>query len=133
MNERKRLMLFGLPVVTVGVILQAYQMILELRIMKGTKPFDPDLFPVNQRLFLLVCLLIIGVGLAIGRRWSFVVSTLGLLGVALEYVTCCHYTYRLLALYAEEPFSKHPEIVPPSLVGLVGARWWDLVLLVLLV
>lgn len=133
MNEKKRLMLFGLPLVTVGVILNAYQMVLELRIIRESRPFDAYLFPANLRLFFLLCLLLTGVGLAIGRRWSFVASTLGLLGVAFEYVNWWHHSYRLLALHAQEPFSRYPEIVPPTLAGLVWAKWWDLVLLFLLV
>jgi hypothetical protein len=133
MNEKKRLMLFGLPVVTVGVILNAYQMVVELRIIRESKPFDAYLFPANSRFFLLLCLLLTGVGLAIGRRWSLVASALVLLGVAFEYINWWHYSHRLLELDAEEPFSKYPEIVPPSLAGLLGARWWDLFLLVLLV
>jgi protein-S-isoprenylcysteine O-methyltransferase Ste14 len=30
-------------------------------------------------------------------------------------------------------YDRHPELIPPNIWGFVGARWWDVVLLILFI
>src|SRR2546430_8886417 len=131
-HERKNVVLFGWPIVTLGVILHAYQLVVELRLIRDAPPFEADVFPARLQMFLLLSLLLAAAGLALGRRWGLVASSLGLLGVLLGYTYWFYDSHRSLHTLAQEPFyTKHPEFVPPNLFGLIGARWWDLVLLIM--
>ena len=130
-GETKNLVLFGLPWVTVGVLLHAYQLVVALRMMRDAAPFEPDLFPPRLHFFLLMSLLLAAAGLAIGRRWGLIASSLGLLGALLAYIHWSYVSHRNFQLLTIRPYSEHPELIPPSLFGFIGARWWDLVLLIL--
>jgi hypothetical protein len=132
-RRRKKLVRFGLPLVTLGVILHAYQLVVAVRNMRDAAPFEPDLYPPQLHFVLLLSLLLAAVGLAIGRRWGLVASSLGLLGVLLGYIDWFKVSHRNFQLLTIRPYSEHPELIPPSLFGFIGARWWDLVLLVLFV
>lgn len=131
LRQRKNVVLFGLPLVSVGVILHTYQLVVALRIMRDATPFEPDLFPPRLHFFLLLSLLLAAAGLAIGRGWGLVASSLGLVGVLLGYINWFYVSHRNFQLLAIPPYSEHPELIPPSLFGFIGARWWDLVLLIL--
>ena len=134
MPTKKNLVLFGLLVVGAGVILHAYQLVIEWRIIEQTRPFLTHLFPARLQVFLLLSLLLTAAGLAIGTRWALGCSILGLLGVLLGHIRWWHYSRRYLQLFAENPFyADHPEFIPPNSFGLIGATWWDIVLLVLFV
>jgi hypothetical protein len=132
-RRRKKVVLFGLPMVTLGVILHAYQLVVAVRNMRDAAPFEPDLYPPQLHFVLLLSLLLAAVGLAIGRRWGLVASSLGLLVVLLGYIDWFKVSHRNFQLLTIRPYSEHPELIPPSLFGFIGARWWDLVLLILFV
>lgn len=130
-QQRKKTVLFGLSVVTGGMILQGYQLVVELRIIREARFFEPDLFPARLRAILLLTLLLAAVGLAIGRRWGLVASTLGLGGLLLGYVYWFYDSQRSFRLLAQDQAYTKPPDFPSSLFGLIGARWWDFVLLML--
>jgi hypothetical protein len=133
-QQRKKVVLFGLAVITGGLILQAYQLVVELRIMRDARFFEADVFPARLRTILLLSLLVAAAGLAIGRRWGFVTSSLGLVGALLGYIYWFYDSHRSFQILAQEPFyTNHPEFVPPNSFGLIGARWWEMVLLMLFV
>jgi hypothetical protein len=132
--QRKNLVLFGLAVVTVAAILHAYQLVLESRIIEEARPFHAELFPGRLHLFLLLAFLIIAAGLLIGTRVGLVCSLLGLICVFVGHFGWLSYSYKVLHVVNQDGlYERHPDLRPPSLFGLVGARWWDLVLLLLFV
>lgn len=129
-DQRKNLVLFGLSVVTVAAILHAYQLVLEFRIIEDAP--HADRFPARFHLFLLLVFLLIAAGLVVGRRAGLVCSVLGLICVLLGHVAWLSSNHRMFQAMNQDGFyERHPELRPPSLFGLVGARWWDLVLLIL--
>jgi len=132
-DQRKNLVLFGLAVVTVAAILHTYQMVLEFRIIEDAP--QADRFFVQLQIFLLLAFLLTAVGLAIRRRAARLCSVLGLICVFLGHVAWFLHSHRLLqAMSLDRRYEQyHPELIPPNIWGFVGARWWDLVLLLLFV
>ena len=125
-------MLFGLAVVTVAAILHAYQLVVEFRIIEDAR--HADRFPARLQLFLLLAFLVIAAGLLIGTRVGLVCSLLGLLCVFLGHLVWLSYSNDMLYIVNQGGlYDRLPELRPPSLFGFVGARWWDLVLLILFV
>jgi hypothetical protein len=134
MAQGKNLVLFGLGVVTVAAILHAYQLVLEFRLIGEARPFHAELFPGRLHLFLLISFLLIAAGLLIGTRAGLVCSVLGLICVFAGHVGWISYSYKVLHVVNQDGlYERHPDLRPPSSFGLVGARWWDLVLLLLFV
>lgn len=128
----KNLVLFGSAVVTVAAILHTYQLVLETRIAEEAHPFHADLFPGRLHLFLLLAFLVIAAGLIIGKRAGLVCSLLGLICVFVGHVGWFHYSHAVLyAMNQDERYAGHPELIPPNIWGFIGARWWDVVLLIL--
>lgn len=131
-DHRKNLVLFGLAVVTAGAIVHANQLVLELRIIERARPFLTHSFPARLQIFLLTSLLLTAAGLIIGTRIGLVCSQLGLVGVFVGHLGWFSYSYTMLHTVNQNGlYVRHPELVPPSLCGFIGARWWDLVLLIL--
>lgn len=133
--QRKSLVLFGLAVVTVAAIIHGFQLASELRIAKQAYPFEADLFPVRLRLFLFLAFLLAAAGLAVIRKLAgLVCSMLGLVGVFVAHLFWISYSHTLLVWVNQDGlYERHPDLRPPSLFGLVGAHWWDFVLLALFV
>lgn len=131
-EQRKRLVLFGLAVVTVAAILHAYQLVLEFRIIEDAP--HADRFPVRLQFFLLLTFLVIAAGLLIGTRVGLVGSLLGLICVFLGYVAWLSHSHKALqAMNQDGLYDRHPELIPPNIWGFVGARWWDVMLLILFI
>lgn len=131
-EQRKRLVLFGLAVVTVAAILHTYQLVLETRIIEYMP--HADRFPGRLDLFLLCAFLLVAGGLLIGTRMGLICSVFGLIIVFLGHVWWLYYSYALLHLINYDGlYERYPDLRPPSLFGFVGARWWDLVLLILFI
>jgi hypothetical protein len=130
--QRKKLVLFGLAVVAVAAILHAYQLVLDTRIIEDAP--HADRFPGRLHLLLLLAFLVMAVGLLIGTRVGLVCSLLGLICVLLGHVAWLNYSHAVLYdINQNGLFDRHPDLRPPSLFGFVGARWWDVVLLLLFV
>lgn len=131
--QRKSLVLFGLVVVTVAAMLHVYQLVLEFRIIEAAP--HADRFLAQLQLFLLLAFLLIATGLIVGRRAGLVCSVLGLICVFLGHVAWFLHSHRLLqAINQDRRYERPPpELIPPNLWGFVGARWWDIVFLVLFV
>lgn len=128
-------MRFGFAIVGVAAIIHGFQLASELRIAKQAHPFEADLFPVRLRLFLFLAFLLIAAGLAVIRtRAGLFCSMLGLIGVFVAYLFWISYSHTLLIwVNQDELYERRPDLRPPSLFGLVGAHWWDFVLLALFV
>lgn len=132
---QKKVKLFGLAVVGVAAILHGFQFALELRIAKQARPFEADLFPGRLQLFLLLAFLLTALGLAaIRTRAGLICSMLGLLAVFGIHLLWLSYSHTMLYVVNQDGiYERHPDLRPPSLCGLVGARLWDLILLALFV
>jgi len=101
--QRNSLVLFGLAVVSVAAILHAYRLVLESRIIEEAP--HADRFPI-----------------------------LGLLCVFVGHLGWLHYSQAVLdAMNQDGLYNRHPDLRPPSLFGFVGAKWWDIVLIILFV
>ena len=130
--DQKKLLTFGLALVIVAVVLHANQLVLESRIIEETRPFHADLFPGRLRLFLLIAFLFIGVGVVIQRRAALVCALLGFVGVFAAHIVWLLYSNMMLhELNVDGLYERHPELRPKSLFGFVGARWWDVVIVIL--
>lgn len=132
---QKKVRQFGLAVVGVATIIHAYQLVLESRIIGEARPFHAELFPGRLHLFLLLALLVTAVGLAVIRtRAGLICSMLGLIGVFVAHLFWRSYSHTMLYWVNQDGlYERHPDLRPPSLLGLVGAHWWDFVLLALFV
>jgi hypothetical protein len=54
--------------------------------------------------------------------------------VFLGHLVWLSYSHDMLYVVNQDGlYERYPDLRPPSLLGFVGARWWDLVLLVLFV
>lgn len=128
-------MLFGLSVVAVAAILHTYQLVLEFRIMAEARPFHAELFPGRLHLFLLLAFLVTAIGLTFIRTQAGVIcSILGLVAVFVAHLFWRSYSHTMLYWVNQDGlYERHPDLRPESLWGLVGARWWDFVLLPLFV
>ena len=128
--QSKSLVLFGLAVVVVAAFLHAYQLVLDTRIIENAP--HADRFPGRLHLFLLLAFLVMAVGLLIGTRVGLVCSLLGLICVFLGHVAWLHYSHSVLYVMNQDGlYDRHPELIPPNIWGFIGARWWDVVLLIL--
>lgn len=132
---QKKVMRFGFAVVGVAAIIHGFQLASELRIAKQAHPFEADLFPVRLPLFLLFAFLLTAAGLAgIRTRSGLICSMSGLLGVFGIHLLWLSYSHTVLYWVNQDGlYERHPDLRPPSLFGLVGAHWWDFVLLALFV
>jgi hypothetical protein len=132
---QKKVMLFGLALVGVAAILHGFQLAIESRIEAQAYPFEADLFPGRLQLFLLFAFLITAAGLAgIRSRAGLICSMLGLLSVFGLHLLWLSYSHTVLYWANQDGlYERHPHLRPPSLFGLVGAHWWDFVLLALFV
>ena len=134
-DHGKNRVVFGLAVVTVAAILHAFQLAIESRNEAQARPFEADLFPGRLQLFLLLAFLLTAAGLAFIRaRAGLICSMLGLIGVFVAHLFWLSYSQTMLVWVNQDGlYERHPDLRPPSLFGLVGAHWWDFVLLALFV
>jgi hypothetical protein len=128
----RRIANFALIFLLIGATLHVRQFLIEWRFLNGatrlgvlTSPFFAEL-----QVFFIVAFLVGSAGLLIHRRLGFMISAAGLLAVFLGYVAWRVFTIRQLRLTTDDPFfSGHPEFGPTHMLGLVGAHWWDFVVL----
>ena len=126
--------LVGLGIVALGAARHFYQLVVEQRAIERAVPFLTNTFLLWLQVVLVLCLILTALGLAARSRVGLSCSILGLLGVLVAHVGWYDYSSRTLKVFTDDPiFLEHPEIIPPNSFGLIGARWWDLVLLILLV
>lgn len=126
--------LIGLAIIALGAALHVYQLVLEARALESASPFLTNTFFAWLQIVLLFALLLAAAGLVMRTRGGLVCSVMGLIGVLLGYLWWFGFSYRNLHLFDDDPiYTQHPELVPPSSFGLIGARWWDLVLLILFI
>ena len=129
---RSRLVIFGVTVALLGITVRAYQFVLEWRFLARNANFPilaSSSFALLQIAFIL-CFVVCATGLLIRNRGGLILSTFGLLGLFVCHIAWHAYTNRSLRVFENEPFyALHPEYIPPHLFGLVGAKWWDIVIL----
>jgi hypothetical protein len=128
-DQRSGLALFGLAVVILAAILHAYRLVLESRIIEEAP--HADRFPIWLQLYLLFAFLVVAAGLLFGTRVGLACSILGLLCVFVGHLGWLHYSQAVLDAMNQD--GLHPELIPPNVWGFIGARWWDVILLVLFI
>lgn len=133
-NLKTSSVLVGLGVVALGTIRHLYQLVLEQRALESAVPFLTNTFLLWLQVVLVLCLILTGLGLAVRSRIGLSCSILGLLGVLVAHVGWYDYSSRTLKGFTDDPvLQRYPHMLPPSLFGLIGARWWDFILLLLFV
>lgn len=91
-------------------------------------------FVAVLQLFFVLVFLICLVGLLINRLPGLFLSILGLVGVLAGYAYWFSYSSRALrALEEDVHLQKHPDLIPRHFMGLVGAGWWDIAILLVVV
>jgi hypothetical protein len=131
-KDLKTSVLIGLGIVALGVARHFHQFVLEQRTLERAAPFLTNTFLLWLHVVLVLCLMLTALGLAVRSRVGLSCSILGLLGVLVAHVGWYDYSRRTLKVFTDDPaFQKYPQLKPPSLFGLIGANWWDIVLLLL--
>jgi hypothetical protein len=128
----QRILNIALVLLLTGATVHVRQLLIEWRFLSGaaklgvlTSPFFAEL-----QVYFIVAFLVSSAGLLTHRRVGVVISVLGLVAVFLGYLAWRVFTIRQLGLTTDDPyFSAHPEFVPAHTLGLVGAHWWDFVIL----
>jgi hypothetical protein len=89
--------------------------------------------PTVPRLLLLsgMSLLICTLALCTRRLCGLIVSIFGLLMAGFGYIVWFVYSRWLLKVLAEKSLYENQESLPPHPLGLVGAKWWNLVVLIM--
>lgn len=125
-----RLFVFGWVVVVLGGMRFLYQLMWELRVLDGAAPFLTIRIFAWLQIFLLLSLLLVGLGLAFRSKKGLGCSILGLIGVLFGYVGWYHYSNQTLKMLTNELIlTRQPEIVPPNSFGLIRGQWWDIAIL----
>lgn len=130
-STKSRLVIFGVTMALLGASAHAYQLAIEWQ-----RVFNAELIalasPFYQRLqvFLVLSFLMVAIGLLMRKKIGLLVSIFGLIGVLVGHIGWYAYTDHLLRVYKAEPFyTQHPQHLPSHLIGLGGARWWDIAIL----
>jgi hypothetical protein len=78
------------------------------------------------RVFLILCFIVCATGLLLNNVAGLLTSVLSQFGVLAGYLYWFSYSSRRLSAFEGDPvLSQHPDFMPPHLLGLVGAHWWD--------
>lgn len=136
---KSKLVKVGATTALLGAIAHAYQYAIEWQALQ------PDPQPVAAiyilrspffallQLFLVFSFLVCGMGLLlhiVRKRIGLVVSIIGLLCVLLGHIEWYVYTkHTLPGLERELLHAQRPDMIPPHPFGLIGARWWDIAIL----
>ena len=132
---KSRLLILGVVVALLGVITHAHQFAIEwqaLQPIAGISILISPFFAMLQ-MFMVASFLVSAIGLLtqmVRRRIGLVVSIIGLLCVLLGHVEWYLYTKHTLPdLERELLRAQRPDMIPPHPLGLIGARWWDIAIL----
>ena len=130
--SKARLVIFGLAFATFSASTHAYQLIVESRHLKRAAELGiltSSSYALLQLVFIL-SFVVLAVGLLMRNLPGLITSVLGIVGVLLGYAYWYSYSYRWLIRLKKDPFyAERPEFVPPHSFGLVGAHWWDAIIL----
>jgi hypothetical protein len=125
---------FGVAVVfAIAAGLHIYQFAIEWVFLgrAGRLGILTSSFVAVLQLFFVLAFLICLVGLLINRLPGLFLSILGLVGVLAGYAYWFSYSSRALrALKEDVHLQKHPDLMPRHFMGLVGAGWWDIAILI---
>jgi hypothetical protein len=136
---KSRLVIFGVVIALLGAIAHAYQLAIEWQALQPdpqpvaaiyilTSPF----FALLQ-MFLVFSFLGCGMGLLlhiVRKRTGLIVSIFGVIGVLLGHIEWYAFTRQSLPGLENELLQAHrPDMIPPHPFGLIGARWWDIAIL----
>lgn len=122
---------FALGVALLAVVLHTYAQAAEFAKASEFRTLNSPTIPY---IFLLIeiGLLVNVVGLWVQKTAGMLVSMAALLGVGIGYVVWYVYSRQILELLLSKSFyNSYPEAVPPHPLGLIGASWLHLVVLVL--
>jgi hypothetical protein len=138
MSERtpmkKILVAFGLALLVSATAVHLWYLVLELRNIERVAPFLAQTFLAWLQCFLIFSFLVAGTGLMIRTRAGLWCSLVGTVGILLCHLAWFNYSKKTLRSLMSDPFFlSHPELLPPNSFGLIGARWWDFVFLLMFV
>jgi len=132
--SKMRLVIFGLAFAALSASTHLYQLIIESWHLERAAKLGiltSSSFALLQMAFIL-SFIAFAVGLLMRTLVGRITSILGLIGVLLAYTYWYSYSYRWLMRLQKDPFyMERPEFVPPHSFGLVGAHWWDAIIMVL--
>jgi len=124
----------GLVFAVLAATAHGYQLIIEWRFLGRATELGiltSSSFALLQ-LFFVLSFLTYAVGLLMHNLPRLIISILGLSGALFGYIYWFSYSSRWLkGIRTDMFYAEHPEFVPPHLLGLIGARWWDIVILTL--
>ncbi len=90
-------------------------------------------FALLQLFFVLVFAVCL-VGLLIRKVPGLILSFLGLLGALAGYTYWYSFSSRAMRALEDDVYlKKHPDLFPQHMAGLVGAGWWDIAILLVVV
>jgi hypothetical protein len=120
----------------IAASLHVYQFAIEWRFLgraARAAVFTSSYFALLQIFFILV-FVTCAVGLLIRGVPGLLLSIISLLGVLLGHASWYSYSTRALRAMEEDVhIQKHPDLMPRHLMGLVGAGWWDIAILLVVV
>jgi hypothetical protein len=126
----------GIGAFVFAASLHSYRFVIELHYLRKVHQaavLSSSFFAEFELFFTLVFLVSL-IGLLINRLTGMILSILGLAGVITAHVLWYSYSYGTLrALETDIYLKKHPELFPQHFAGLLGAGWWDIVVLIFVV
>jgi hypothetical protein len=128
----RRIANLALVLLLIGATLHVRQLLIEWRFLSGAAKLGILMSPffAELQVYFIVAFLVSSGGLLFHRRVGFVISVVGLVAVFLGHIAWRVFTIRQLRLTTDDPyFSAHPEFVPAHTLGLIGAHWWDFLIL----
>jgi hypothetical protein len=122
---------FALGVAVLALLVHTFALVGELyRVAESRSLISSSI----SRLFVLIelCLLINVAGLWVRKTAGLLVSMAALVGVCVSYANWYAYSRHAQAIFSLQPFYQlHPEAIPPHPLGLLGATWVNLIVLVI--
>jgi hypothetical protein len=132
---KSRLVVFGVITALLGAIAHAYQFALEWQALQpaaGISILISPFFALLQ-MFMVTSFLISAIGLLtqiVRRRIGLGVSIIGFICVLLGHIEWYLYTKDALpGLERDLLRAQRPDMIPPHPLGLIGAKWWDIAIL----
>ncbi len=129
---RSRLLIFGVFVALFGAIARAQQFAIEWQALQPVAGIYIIISPFLAllHLFLILSFLVSGIGLLlhlVQKRTGLIISISGVIGVLLGHIEWYAFTRQSLPTFENGLFrAQRPDLSPPHLLGLIGARWWDI-------
>jgi len=131
-----KLMICGGVFFAIGAAIHAYRFVIEWRFLGRAlhaRILTSSSFALLELFFIVVFVACL-VGLLIRRLPGRFLSILGLVGVLAGYAYWYSYSTRALRALEDDVYLKHhPDLMPRHFMGLVGAGWWDIAILLAVV